>query len=1181
MKRKNQILLCFTLITAGILTSCNLPIKDNTDTKSNTIVPTISDDTDLESKPNANTKPVSMKLEGLKESYGLGSLIDISDLSVVISFNDNSIREFTMYNTNITYEAFDTDSLGTHEIKIKYKDFEETFTYNVKLVHLTLDFNDGCIDGLVKEELIAEKNIVSLEGIIPTPNEEGMKFAGWFYDKEATKRVEFAIDNELSIEDDITIYAGYDTDYTDKFDYEVVNNEVRLIKLKSDYLGNEIIIPITIDLYPVTIIGEEFTYNEDFAFNDDPWGENKTLTLIFEEDINKHSCVRIIEKNAFNGTPINNVIFPDTIERIDDYAFYFTSIENLTLPKKIKSIGNYAFAYNFKLTNIDFNDSDLISIGNYAFSNCSDLNQIKLSNKIEIIGSNAFEFCTKFKEITLPSSLESIGLNTFAGLPNLEAINVDENNKKFKSIDGNLYSYDETVFYKYCFGKKGKEFIMPSKVKVLFDGAFNISNEKIYLENLILNEGLVEIGDLVFENTTIDFTIPSTVTAIGQKAFYGWKGEEFKISPNNKTFSVINKSLIYHQYYNGKETCVLYSIPEGYSDSSYKLDDSIKIIDSYACKSLNVSSFIIPSTSNLVEIRDLSLDLTSFPNLKYFFIEKDTPFKISNSSFYHKDFKLNESFSIVFPNNNLDLYKESWQDIKLDNDEYTLFNTYVKSLYDYIDDIVVDIANGVSAPSYEAYLKYKEFVTTFDYEKYYYELNIIYKDLLSLLDFKDSLYPETLEYVEGFVIDIINSAADLYKDIDNKDLIIDKTNFGVFYSYYNKTPEFIKNKISNTNKELLENKYEIYFKMIQNIEEINNDILNFEYNTHYFDIDKYNDLNKRMDDNNYYLTTTTDNLFNAYNILDLQYKLYLFNTIEYTIDNAYYLNRIYYSDFSSSEYFYGIEFYLNIYINEATASKLYGYSKLDENLAKLFSLNDSVFVEIEKQFNEEEPINYDREFYLEKINTYNKLFDTSSLSNDLKFKFRLYSYRYYSNEFISLLINPNTNEFYNSSEIPDEILVKLADCAAYYNAYNSNYYDDDDIFIKVEEYKKSLPEYNKVSDAIGLYNGKYFEIYDSRNPDNEDFSIEKALINYNKYFNFITVIGEDGFYQAMIVVQKINSLKDITLSSKNYKDVFKLIEGEINPIFNDNEYNVDFYDMFNQLIDNDAYEHYLELAELL
>ena len=612
MNKKNKILLSVALITTGLLTSCNHQFYSS-NTANNPAITTSNID--------SNTKPISMKINGLKENYGLGSLIDLSNLIVVVSFDNNTTKEFSMYNANITYDSFDTDTLGLHKIKIKYNDFEQEFEYNVKNINLTLDFNGGLFDGKNTYELPARKNIVSLEGIIPSLNEEGKKFAGWFYDKDLTNRVEFAIQNELSINDDITIYAGYDNDYTSIFDYEVINNEVRLIKLKYENIVNEIQIPKTIDLYPVTIIGE------NFAYIDDPWACDEIDTIKFDQD----SCVKIIENNAFYDlSQLVNCSLPDTIEKIGDYAFFCTQIKTLILPKNLKSIGNYAFAFCINLENVYFNESNLISIGNYAFSYCSELNEFEFSNKLEIIGTNAFENCIKFKKINLPASLETVGLNTFSGLPNLEAINVDKNNKKFKSIDGNLYSYDETIFYRYSYGKKDKEFIMPSNVKFIYDGAFNVYNEIIYLENLVLNEGLIEIGDLVFENTKIDFTIPSTVNFIGQKAFYGWNGKEFKISPNNKKYGVLNKSLVCYKESDGKKTCMLYAIPGGYEDDNYILNENIEKIDSYVCSTLNISSFIIPVDSKLNEIEDNALNLTAFPNLKYLYIKKKVPFKIYN-----------------------------------------------------------------------------------------------------------------------------------------------------------------------------------------------------------------------------------------------------------------------------------------------------------------------------------------------------------------------------------------------------------------------------------------------------------------------------------------------------------------------------------------------------------------------
>ena len=217
MNKRNFIVLA--LLIVFFLSSCN-----NTQSSTTTIP------SDFTHEVSNTTKPESLIVSGLKEEYGLGSMIDLSDLKVIVTFSDSSKKELTMFDSSITYDSFDTDTLGTHEIVIKYKDFKKTISYNVKLIYLTLDYNGYSLDGEKSTRIVAEKNVVSLANIVPNASQDGYKFVGWFYDKKLTKRVNFTIENELTISDDTTIYAGYDVDYTKDFQYEIIDGEAVLKK---------------------------------------------------------------------------------------------------------------------------------------------------------------------------------------------------------------------------------------------------------------------------------------------------------------------------------------------------------------------------------------------------------------------------------------------------------------------------------------------------------------------------------------------------------------------------------------------------------------------------------------------------------------------------------------------------------------------------------------------------------------------------------------------------------------------------------------------------------------------------------------------------------------------------------------------------------------------------------------
>ena len=81
---------------------------------------------------------------------------------------------------------------------------------------------------------------------------------------------------------------------------------------------------------------------------------------------------------------------------------------------QLKTIGENAFSSNTAITLVSIPDSCKY-INNYAFSNCDNLQEIKLGNNVEQLGSGCFFNDNKLLSITLPRSMQSIDLGTFSG----------------------------------------------------------------------------------------------------------------------------------------------------------------------------------------------------------------------------------------------------------------------------------------------------------------------------------------------------------------------------------------------------------------------------------------------------------------------------------------------------------------------------------------------------------------------------------------------------------------------------------------------------------------------------------------------------------------------------------------------------------------------------------------------
>ncbi len=101
------------------------------------------------------------------------------------------------------------------------------------------------------------------------------------------------------------------------------------------------------------------------------------------------------------------------VTKIASYAFKDSSVTKVTMSKNIEIIDDYAFSGAKQLKNIIFaEDSNLKTIGYYAFNLCEKLEGVNLPNGIERINDFAFIF-SRAKYAYIPSSCIYIGESAF------------------------------------------------------------------------------------------------------------------------------------------------------------------------------------------------------------------------------------------------------------------------------------------------------------------------------------------------------------------------------------------------------------------------------------------------------------------------------------------------------------------------------------------------------------------------------------------------------------------------------------------------------------------------------------------------------------------------------------------------------------------------------------------------
>lgn len=241
-------------------------------------------------------------------------------------------------------------------------------------------------------------------------------------------------------------------------------------------------------------------------------------TAYYNNSANWENDVLYIGKHLIEAksTVIGQYNIKPGTKTIGDFAFEeHVGLISVTLPNSLVSIGNDAFSGCKSLRTAMLPDS-IINIGNRAFYRCSSLSSITMPNHVESIGDEAFCDCN-ISSITIPVSTTYIGVNAFGGC-GLKNIFVDSSNKNYCAIDDVLFSKAIDRLVLYPENKQDTSYIIPSSVT-------NIGNYAFYncrgLTSIVIPNRLKAIETGAFGNCIklTYLTIPNSVIYIGNYAF--------------------------------------------------------------------------------------------------------------------------------------------------------------------------------------------------------------------------------------------------------------------------------------------------------------------------------------------------------------------------------------------------------------------------------------------------------------------------------------------------------------------------------------------------------------------------------------------------------------------------------------------------------------------------------------
>lgn len=191
---------------------------------------------------------------------------------------------------------------------------------------------------------------------------------------------------------------------------------------------------------------------------------------------------------------LKTIEIPASVSELGDMSFYDCwELENISFSGPgLKRIGEKAFWGAVEVAKFDI-PSTVEEIDSCAFAACP-LTEITLPDALRKLGGRAFWAC-KLQTINIPAGLTEIGLTPFMNIRTLVSVNVDPSNPAYSSEGGVLFDKNKTKLIQYPGGNPRTEYICPTSVSEITEGAFCGAYR---LKSLSLSDGLRKIGEGAF-----------------------------------------------------------------------------------------------------------------------------------------------------------------------------------------------------------------------------------------------------------------------------------------------------------------------------------------------------------------------------------------------------------------------------------------------------------------------------------------------------------------------------------------------------------------------------------------------------------------------------------------------------------------------------------------------------------
>ena len=236
-------------------------------------------------------------------------------------------------------------------------------------------------------------------------------------------------------------------------------------------------------------------------------------------------------RHAETGEYISSkFVIPDTVKSIGWYALSGCSfLDEVVIPYGVEAIQNNAFEYCRRLIDVKLPES-VTSIHAHAFQYCSKLANIDFPESMELISGYALYRCESLVKVVLPNGIKEIWSNLFEGCTQLQEVVIPDSVIKIwpmafwdcPSLEMLIIPKNVSQINRHFGGDIAKVKIASENPYYCIEGDCLIHIETqtaIIIGGADIPEGIKHIGDSAFMFTADTICVPYGVTTIGSAGF--------------------------------------------------------------------------------------------------------------------------------------------------------------------------------------------------------------------------------------------------------------------------------------------------------------------------------------------------------------------------------------------------------------------------------------------------------------------------------------------------------------------------------------------------------------------------------------------------------------------------------------------------------------------------------------